>query len=250
MDANGGQLLAVLPDAALGECGEGIGLVGCDVYNLRDLSVGPAAFPVVSVGGEHVVVLVDLVGTFLSRDALRRVVLVDGIDVPSLDLHGRSGIAAVVALSLEVSVLDEVGLHRAILLAPFGLQREVGHSEGVDGHAVAIDEHAAVRRDGVAIGVEQSVGVVEGSSVGGIADSLLADEYILTVHQAHGGRAYIALEAESVGGDGIGQDAFAGIVCTRLYFNCVALVGKCAGIEGLRFDGRTIERRALRGDVL
>ena len=115
---------------------------------------------------QHVVVLVDLVRTLLAVDVLVGVVLVVGIDVPSLDELGDVLGVGEVVFSLECTILDEVGLHVAVLLAPLGLEGEVCHAEGVNGHSVAIDEDASVGCDGVAVGMEQAVGVVEGASVG------------------------------------------------------------------------------------
>ena len=130
------------------------------------------------------------------------------------------------------------------------MQGEVSHAEGVDGHSIAVDEHAAVGRDGIAIGVEASVGVVERASVGRIADAFLADEDVLAVHHAHRGRTHIALETEPIRSDGVRPDALAGVVGACLDLDGITLVGEGAGIEGLGFDGRTVERCALGGDVL
>ena len=149
--------------------------------------------------------------------------------------------------SLECTILDEVGLHVAVLLAPLGLEGEVCHAEGVNGHSVAIDEDASVGCDGVAVGMEQAVGVVEGASVGRVRETLLADEYVLAVHHAHGGGADIALEAEAIGSHGVGEDGLVGGVRLGLDLDGVALVAEGAGGEGGRFGRRTAEHLARGG---
>ena len=195
LNANGRQLLSVLAEAALGQSGECVCLVGRNVHNLRDLSVSPSAFPVVSVDAHHVVVLVHLVGTLFRLDVLVRVVLVDGVYVPSLNLHRRASTVAVVALTLEVSVLDEILLDFTVCLAPFGLECEVGNAEGVDRHSVAIYEDSAVTRNGISVGVVLSVGIVESTAVGRVGNALLRYEHVLGVLHAHGRALDVSLEA-------------------------------------------------------
>ena len=133
------------------------------------------------------VVLVNLIRALLPLDILVGVVLVVGIDVPSLDELGDVLRLGEVVLSLEVAVLQEVLPDGPVLLAPLGLKSEVSHAEGVDGESVTIDEDAPVGCDGVAVGVEESVGVIEGAAVGRVGESLLGDEDVLSVHESHGG---------------------------------------------------------------
>ena len=96
LDADRAQLLAVRADAALRKARERVYLVGRNVDDLRDLGCRPAAFPHVAVNLQHVVVLVDLVRALLGADALRRVPLVVGINVPALDAVRDAGARVVV----------------------------------------------------------------------------------------------------------------------------------------------------------
>ena len=198
------------------------------------------------------VVLVNLVAALLAYDVLVRVILVIGIDVPALNELRDILTLGEVPFALEVTILQQVLLDVSILCAPIRLQREVGYTEGIDRHPIAIDEHAAVCRYCIAIGVVLSVGVIERTSVSGIRYTLLADEYILGVQHAHAGVLDIALESESPSGYSIGQDLFAGFVGLRFDFNGITFLCQVAGIErmavaisGSLIDG--ILRKVLLG---
>ena len=146
-------------------------------------------------------------------------------------------------LALEVAVLQQVLHDLAVLLAPLGLEGEVRHAEGVDGQPVAIDEDAAVRCDGVAVGVEEAVGVIEGASVGGVGEAFLGDEDVLGVEESEGGGADVALESESGGGDGEGEDALGGVIGAGLDLDGEAGIGEGGCVEGGGFGGQTAEHQ-------
>ena len=74
--------------ASLCECRESVCLVGGDIHNLRNLAVGPSAFPHIAVHREHVVVLIDLITALLAVNVLVRIVLVVWIYVPSFNVFG------------------------------------------------------------------------------------------------------------------------------------------------------------------
>ena len=111
------------------------------------------------------VVLVHFIRALLTVDVLVGVVLIVGVDIPALDELRDVLRLGEVVFTLEVPVLDEIGLHRTVRLTPLGLQRQVGNTEGVYWQAVAIDEDTAVGSNGIAVGVELAVGVIERAAV-------------------------------------------------------------------------------------
>ena len=97
--------------------------------------------------------------------------------------------------------------------------------------------------------MEESVGVIECTSVCRVAESLLADEYVLSVHESHGRGTDVALESESGSGDGVWEYGLGGVVGACLDFDGIAGIGEGGGIEGLGFDGGTVEHTAQRRNV-
>ncbi len=197
VNADGAQLRAVRLDPALGQGRETVHLVGGDVHDLGDLGGGPAGVPHVAVDGEHVVVLVDLVAALLGDDLLGGVVLVIGVDRPTLDARDDTAARAVVPLALEVPVLQQVLHHVPVLHGPLGLQREVRRAERVDGDPVTVHEDAGVRGDRVTVGVVQSVRVVESAPVRGVAQ-LAAVPLVGAVVEPNRAGGDVPLEARPV----------------------------------------------------
>ena len=152
------------------------------------------------------VVLVHLVVTLLGNDVLGGVVLVVRVYVPTLDAGHDVAAIAEVPLALEVAVLQKVLLDIAVPDTPLGLQGKVGKAEGVDGNAVTVYEHALVGSNGIAVRVVKPVGIVERASVARIADAFLTDEGVGTVIHTQRAAADIALEADTVSRQGIGED--------------------------------------------
>ncbi len=218
--------------SALGQAGEGVDLVGGHVDHLRHLAGRPSVAPHVPFHRQHMVVLVHLVRPFLGLDVLCGVVLVVGIHVPALYAGGDVTRCGVVVLALEGAVLDEVLGHFAVFHAPFGLQRQVGDAQGVDGHAVAVYEHAAVGCHGIAVGVVKAVGVVERAAVGGVRDGLVAVVRRGAVEQSQRLAANVTFEAGLVGGHGKQVERAAAAGGLGLHLNGIAVLAGLETVEG------------------
>ena len=195
------------------------------------------------------VVLVHIVRPFLGFDVLSGVVLVVGIDVPTLDAGGDVARFREVVLALEVAVLDEVPAHLSVLHAPLGLEGEVGDAHGVHGHAVAVDEDALVGCHGVAVGVVESVGVVERSAVGRVGDALIAVVGGCAVEQSQRLASDVTVEASLVGRHGIGIERAAAGRRLGLHLDCVAVVSRLESLES-HFRIATAGIGRVGGDVL
>ncbi len=202
IDAQRTQRLAVL-HAATCQGRETVDLVRGNIHNLGYLTGGPARIPHVAVNREHMVVLVNLVVTLLSDNLLSGIVLVIGIYIPSLDAGHDISAFAEVPLSLEVSVLQKVLLYVSVLHAPFRLKGKVGKAERVNGYAVAVDEYTLVGSHRIAVGMVETVGVVERAAVARVADALFADEGVGTVIETEARVADVALETHTVTSQGI-----------------------------------------------
>ena len=131
------------------------------------------------------VVLVYFVGTFFSTDVLIAVILIVGIYIPTFYAVGDVPAAIEIVLAFKVAILDHVANNFACSYTPFWLQSQVSKAHGVNGQAVTIDKHTAVGRDGIPVGVEESVCVIECSAIGRIRHSFLADEDSLAIVESH-----------------------------------------------------------------
>ena len=140
----------------------------------------------------------------------------------------------------EVTVLDEVLAHLSVLHAPLRLQCQVGDAHGVHGHAVTVDEDALVGRHGVAVGVVESVGVVERAAVGRIGDGLVAVIRGGSIEQSERLVADVAVKSGLGGRHGKGVERAAAHGSLGLHLDGVAVV---AGIESVE---RLLGVRAAR----
>ena len=249
LDAEGALERAVLLDAAAGQRREGVDLVRRHVDYLGHLAGRPPVAPHVAAHREGVVVLVDVVAALARDNLLGRVVLVVGVDVPALDAGHDAAGRGVVPLALEARVPQEVLAGGAVLDAPGGLEGEVGEAEGVNGKAVAEDEHALVGRHGVAVGVVQAVGVVERAAVRGVADPLAGDEHAGAVLKAKARRDDVAHEPRADGAQGVRPQLLPVARDARADLDRVAVR---AGGEAGRLEGAARAVRVGRGagDVL
>ncbi len=136
----------------------------------------------------------------------------------------------IVVLTLEVTVLDHVAHGVTGLHAPLGLQGQVGHTHGVDRQAVAVDEDALVGCHGVAVGVVESVGVVERAAVGRIGDALVAVVRGGAIVKAQLRRGDVTLKAHLVSRYGKRIERLAGVVGLRTHLHGVSIL---AGIEAV-----------------
>ena len=195
------------------------------------------------------VVLVNLVVTLLRDNLLSGIVLVVGIHVPTLDAGHDIAASAEVPLALEVPVLQEVLLDVAALHAPLRLKGKVGKAERVNGYAVAVDEYTLVGGHRIAVGMVETVGVVERAAVARVADALVADEGVGTVIEAKDGVPDIALETDTVAGKGIGVKHRARGIGAGLDLDGIAP----GGIKRRRVEGHGLAAAAVdgaAGDVL
>ena len=196
------------------------------------------------------VVLVNGVVTLLGKDLLGGIVLVIGIDVPTLDAGHDIMPGTEVPLALEVAVLQEVLLDITVRNAPLRLEGKVGKTESIDGKTVTVDKDAGVGSHGIAIGVVEAVSVVERSAVARVAETLIADERVGTIVEAEGRVADVALETNTVGCEAVGTDHGTGSVGTGLDLDGVARLGrKGGGVEAHPLTAAAaVDRRG--GDVL
>ena len=195
------------------------------------------------------VVLVNLVVTLLRDYLLSGIVLVIGIYIPSLDAGHDISAFAEIPLSLEVSVLQKVLLDVAVLHAPLGLQGKVGKAERVNGYAVAVDEHTLVGGHRIAVGMVETVGVVERAAVARVADALVADERVRTVIETEARVPDVALETHTVTCQGIRVKHRTRSIGAGLDLDGIAR----GGIKRRRVEGHGLAAAAVDGtarDVL
>ena len=219
---------AVLLDAALSKSGEGIHLVRRHIYYLRDLGGCPAVVPHIAVNAQHVVVLVNLVAALLRLYALGGVVLVVRIHVPALDAVRDVAALVEVPLALEARVLDEVLLEVTVLHRPLRLEAVVRDAKSVNRDAVAIYEHVAVRGDGIAVRMVETVSVVERAAVGAVAHAVLPARAV--VHAEARG-VDVAHQALAGGGHSVRKKRCRSVVNLRADFKGVAVLAWSEAVE-------------------
>ena len=125
----------------------------------------------------HINVIVALFCFYI----LGRVILVERIYIPSLNTGNDVATLREVPLTFETWVLDKVLLHIAILYCPLWLHCQVGNAECVYCQTIAINKYTLVWSNGITIGMIQTIGIIECTTIGWIADTLVGDKGVATI---------------------------------------------------------------------
>ena len=245
-DADGTQR-AIAPQTTFGQTGERVGLVRCHIHNLAYLTSSPSTFPHIAVDAHGVVVLVHVFVALVADDALVGVVLIPRIDIPTLDTSNHT--AVVIVFPFKTGVLKQVIHHFAVLLLPVALRSQVGHTKRVDADAITIDDDTLVGSHSISVSVILTIGVVEGTTIGGIAQALVAGERASTVVETDACSIDVSLETNTISSGGKRIEVLRSIIYLHTSLHGIAVLSRSKTFEGLGLVGAS-SINLVGGDVL
>ena len=192
------------------------------------------------------VVLVNVVTTLGTADALGSIPLIPRINIPSLDASHHT--AAEVVFTLETRILEQVLHHLTIAHAPLRLRSEVGHADGVDADTVAIDDDTLIGCHGIAVGVILTVGVVEGTAIRRIAHAFCRYVSVSAIVETESSGTDISLEAHTLVGGGKRIEVLGSVIDFHAGLHGIAVLTRSEALEGHGFIGTSIINLS-RGDI-
>ena len=151
----------ITPDATLGHRTELIRFIGSHIHNLGNLTGTPAVTPEITLHLQNMIVEILGITDLQRSNLLRRIILIQRIDIPTLDTVYQVITLTGTPLTLEITIAKKVLTLYTVTHRKLGLQSQIGYTYRIDRQTVTVYENTLVRSYRITISMIFIVIIIE-----------------------------------------------------------------------------------------